>query len=68
MAILLLQNSQVVMYMLNEENSIMAILLQLYILKLSCICWHAGIKIVQQVMQKDVFRSQVTQSQKSCHF
>ena len=36
---------------------------KLYIPKLSCICWHTGVKIVQQIMQeKVILRSQVTQS------
>ena len=28
--------------------------LKLYIPKLSCICWHAGIKKVEQIMQEEV--------------
>ena len=34
----------------------------------SCICWHTGVKKVQQMQEVIKLRSQVTQSQKSCHF
>ena len=43
--------------------AILLLFLVIYIPKLSCICWHAGVKKVEQIMQEEVvFRNQVVQS------